>query len=254
MKVTILGCGTSSGVPRVDGDWGACDPDEPRNRRRRVSILVEAAGTRVLVDTGPDCREQLLSEGGGAPTAVIWTHEHADHCHGLDDLRPFFFASRRPIPAYARARALADIRERFGFAFAGRNGYPSYLSAHALPDRLTIGALAIDVVDMPHGAITSAGLRFGHAGKSVVYTTDVQALPEAAAELARRCDLWIVDCVRRLAHPTHLSLPDALALIERLRPARALLTHMDQSMDYRTLLNELPPKVEPAYDGQAVTL
>lgn len=254
MKVTILGSGTSSGVPRVDGDWGMCDPNEPRNRRRRVSILVEHDDTRILVDTSPDLREQLLAEGGGRPTAVIWTHEHADHCHGIDDLRPFYFYGKAAIPAYARPRALAELRARFAFALSGHQGYPPYIAAHELPDRLTIGGITIRAAELPHGQIDSTGLRFDAGGASVAYFTDFNSLPVDAAELVKGVDLWIVDAVRRQPHPTHPHLAQTLAWIAQAKPARAILTHMDQSMDYRTLCEELPHWVEPGYDGMVVAL
>jgi phosphoribosyl 1,2-cyclic phosphate phosphodiesterase len=254
VKVTILGCGTSSGVPRVDGNWGACDPAEPKNRRRRVSIMVEHDGTRILVDTSPDLREQLLAEGGGRPSAVIWTHEHADHCHGIDDLRPFYFYGKAPIAGYARERARAELRLRFAFAFKGHQGYPPYIRCDPLPDALTIGAITIRTADLPHGQITSAGLRFDADGRSAGYYTDFNVLPDIAAELVKDTDLWIVDAVRREPHPTHPHLAMTLGWIDALKPRRAILTHMDQSMDYATLCGELPPGVEPGYDGMEIVL
>jgi phosphoribosyl 1,2-cyclic phosphate phosphodiesterase len=254
LKVTILGCGTSSGVPRVDGNWGACDPTEPKNRRRRVSIMVEHMGTRILVDTSPDLREQLLLEGGGRPSAVIWTHEHADHCHGIDDLRPFYFHGNAPIPGYARPRARGELRLRFAFAFTGHQGYPSYIGCDDLADHARIGEIDVRCVDLPHGPISSAGLRFEGGGRSVAYFTDFNVLPDEASALVADCDLWIVDAVRRHPHPTHPHLAQTLAWIERLKPQRAVLTHMDQSMDYATLRAELPDGVEPGYDGMEIVL
>jgi phosphoribosyl 1,2-cyclic phosphate phosphodiesterase len=254
MKVTILGCGTSSGVPRVDGNWGTCDPAEPRNRRRRVSIMVEHDGTRILVDTSPDLREQLLSEGGGRPNAVVWTHEHADHCHGIDDLRPFYFYGKEPIPGFARPRAKAELEFRFAFAFAGHQGYPPYMSCSGLPDDSAMGGIRVRVVDLPHGQISSAGLRFDADGKSLVYFTDFNVLPDEASALVEGVDLWIVDAVRHTPHPTHPHLAQSLAWIEALKPKRAVLTHMDQSMDYRSLCATLPEGVEPGYDGMEIVL
>ncbi len=254
MKVTILGCGTSSGVPRVDGNWGNCDPLEPRNRRRRVSILVEHDGTRILVDTSPDLREQLLAEGGGRPSAVIWTHEHADHCHGLDDLRPFYFYGKAPIGGYARARTKAELELRFAFAFSGHQGYPPYLSCGELADDSDIGGIRVRVADLPHGQIDSAGLRFDAGGVSLCYFTDFNVLPDAAAALVEDADLWIVDAVRETPHPTHPHLAQTLGWIERLHPRRAVLTHMDQSMDYRSLCARLPESVKPGYDGMEIEL
>ena len=254
MKVTILGCGTSSGVPRIGGDWGACDPNEPRNARRRVSILVETETTRLLVDTSPDLRAQLLDAGVGRVSAVIWTHDHADHVHGLDDLRQLFHAAGAPIPAYARPATTRVLRERFGYVFDGADGYPATASLHDLPDEIAIGDIRVRVVDQPHGSITSAGLRFEADGATIVYATDVHGMTDAMRALYAGCDLWIVDALRKRPHPTHAHLAQTLGWIEVLAPERALLTHMDNSMDYQTLRAELPAGVEPAYDGQVVTL
>ncbi len=254
MKLTILGCGTSSGVPRIGGDWGACDPAEPRNRRRRVSILVEHGGTRVLVDTGPDLREQLIDVGIAHLDAVIWTHDHADHCHGIDDLRQVFHARQSPVPGFARPETLRVLRSRFGYVFEGNDGYPPTVTAAELPDRLQVGAIAIRIVDQPHGNVTSAGIRFDAGGRSVAYSTDASGLIDAMTALFAGLDVWVVDALRRRPHPSHASLSEALGWIETVGPKRALLTHMDQSMDYRQLAAELPPGVEPAYDGQEISL
>lgn len=254
MKVRILGCGTSSGVPRIGNDWGACDPAEPKNRRRRVSILVEHGGTRVLVDTGPDLREQLLDAGVGDVDAVIWTHDHADHCHGLDDLRQLYHARGAPVPGYARAETLKALQFRFGYAFEGKGGYPPVVSAHLLPDDFTIGPVRIRIVDQPHGDITSAGIRFEGEGASLVYSTDVNGLTEEMVSLFRGADLWILDALRRNPHPTHVHLAQALQWTEIVAPGRTVLTHMDHSMDYATLRAELPIRVEPGYDGMEIVL
>lgn len=237
----------------MDGNWGDCDPAESRNRRRRVSIMVEHDGTRILVDTSPDLREQLLAEGGGRPTAVIWTHEHADHCHGIDDLRPFYFYGKAPISGFARTRTRDELTFRFAFAFAGHQGYPPYMTCDVLPDDGMIGGIRVRAIDLPHGQISSAGLRFDAGEKSVVYYTDFNILPDNAANMVQRCDIWIVDTVRRMPHPTHPHLVQALDWIERLHPREAVLTHMDQSMDYATLVGELPENVQPGYDGLVLT-
>jgi phosphoribosyl 1,2-cyclic phosphate phosphodiesterase len=241
-------------VPRVDGNWGTCDPAEPRNRRRRVSILVEHEGTRILVDTSPDLREQLLAEGGGRPTAVIWTHEHADHCHGIDDLRPFYFYGKEPIAGFARTRAKAELELRFAFAFAGHQGYPPYMSCGDLLDDSAMGGIRVRAVDLPHGQINSAGLRFDAGDGSLCYFTDFNILPDAAAALVEDVDLWIVDAVREAPHPTHPHLAQTLDWIERLQPRRAVLTHMDQTMDYLRLCAVLPEGVEPGFDGMEIIL
>ena len=252
MKVRVLGSGTSSGVPRIGNDWGACDPAEPKNRRRRVSILVETATTCILVDTGPDLREQLLSANVDRVDAVIWTHDHADHTHGIDDLRQLFHAAGRPVRGLARPSTGAVLTERFGYVFAGRDGYPSTVTLEALPDQLTIGDVSIAITDQPHGTISSAGLRFEADGGAIGYATDFNVMTDSMHSLYQDLDLWIVDALRRHPHPSHPHLAEALAWIEELCPKRAALTHLDQSMDYATLLAELPNGVEPAYDGLEV--
>lgn len=250
MKVRILGCGTSSGVPRIGNDWGACDPSDPRNRRSRAALLVEHEGTRILVDTGPDMREQLLAADIATVDAVIWTHAHADHVFGIDDLRQVFHALGHPVRGLARPETDAALRQQFGYVFHGYAGYPATVALETLPDALTIGGITIKVVDQPHGSITSAGLRFEAGGRAIGYATDVNGMTDQMRLLYAGLDLWIVDALRRRPHPSHADLPTTLAWIEALRPARAALTHMDQSMDYVGLLAELPANVEPGYDGQ----
>lgn len=254
MKARVLGCGTSSGVPRIGNDWGTCDPADPRNRRRRASILLESPGARILVDTSPDLREQLLDARIDAVDAVLWTHDHADHCHGIDDLRQLFHARGAPVPAYARPETLASLRARFAYAFEGKDGYPPMVTGHVLPDRLRIGDVAIEVADQPHGSVTSAGIRFEYDGKAIGYATDFHELTGAMERLYARLDVWIVDALRRRPHPTHPCLDDTLGWIARLAPARAVLTHMDQSMDYATLRAELPAGVEPGHDGLEIAV
>ncbi len=254
MKLRILGCGTSSGVPRIGNDWGDCDPAEPRNRRMRVSILVEDGDTRILVDTSPDLREQLLGASVGTLDAVIWTHDHADHCHGIDDLRQVFHARRAPVSGFARAATLRSLTDRFDYVFAGKDEYPPTVSITELPDALTVGAITVRVTDQPHGTITSAGLRFEVGEISVCYATDFNILTNDMVELYQDCDVLVIDALRRAPHPTHPTLDQALEWIALLRPGRAILTHMDQSMDYRTLADSLPAGVEPGYDGLEVVL
>ena len=254
MKVRILGCGTSSGVPRVGNDWGACDPEEPKNRRRRVSILVEHENTRILVDTGPDLREQLLDARVSDVTAVVWTHDHADHCHGIDDLRQLFHARGAPVEGYARQETLETLLVRFGYIFEGKGGYPPVATPNLLPYELEIGTIKIRTVDQPHGDVMAAGLRFEAGGRSLVYATDFHQLTDEMLELYRDTDLWIVDALRRHPHPSHGHLSQVLGWIEQVRPAHAILTHMDHSMDYAGLLTELPSSVEPGYDGMEIVL
>jgi len=254
VQLTILGCGTSSGVPRIGNDWGACDPSEPRNRRRRVSILVEHRDTRILVDTSPDLREQLLDADVADVDAVIWTHDHADHCHGIDDLRQLFHARGAPIPGFARAATLDTLRQRFAYAFEGKGGYPPVVDGHLLPDAFSVGDIALRIVDQPHGDIVSAGIRFDVGGKSIGYSTDVNILTDDMIDLFKDVDVWVVDALRERPHPTHPHLDQALEWIDIVKPGRALLTHMDNSMDYAALRASLPAGVEPAYDGLEVVL
>lgn len=257
MKVTVLGSGTSTGVPRIgaDGpDWGDCDPAEPRNRRRRVSILVEHDGHRVIVDTGPDLREQLLGANIGRLDAVLITHDHADHSHGLDDLRQVFHNMGQPVDCYAAPQTWAVLKPRFGYVFAGGGGYPPTARAHDMPEELAVGPLRVRGFRQNHGPIDSLGFRIEAAGRAVAYSTDIKYLYEESWSAVTGVDLWIVDAVRRHPHPTHSHLEATLAMIARARPGLALLTHMDHSMDYWTLRAELPAAVEPAYDGQVVDL
>ena len=254
MKVTVLGCGTSSGVPRIGGDWGVCDPQDPRNRRTRASVLVQSDTTTILVDTGPDMRAQLLNAGVTSIDAVVWTHEHADHTHGIDDLRQIFHLRHERVPCYARERCLESLERRFRYVFHGRGGYPPAAAVALLQDQMTIGDLHIRTVDMPHGGITSAGFRFEHGGRSFGYSTDFHEFTSDMEEVFERLDLWVVDALRRAPHPTHANLATTLDAIRRLKPERAILTHMDQSMDYTDLVRELPAGVEPGYDGLEVRL
>ena len=254
MKVRILGCGTSSGVPRIGNDWGACDRSEPRNRRRRVAILVEFATTRILVDTGPDLREQLLDADVDRVDAVIWTHDHADHCHGIDELRQIYHKRGGPVPGYARPATLDALRTRFAYAFIGNDGYPPTVDGQALSDHLDFGDGSISVIDQPHGSISSAGLIFRSGDTKLVYSTDFNGLTDEMLDKYQDADLWIVDALRRHPHPTHPHLEQALGWIEAVAPKAALLTHMDKSMDYATLCAELPHHVRPAHDGLELLL
>ena len=259
MRVTILGCGTSTGVPRLggkdgQGDWGSCDPAEPRNRRRRAALLVPPGGGQVLVDTGPDLRAQLLDAGIGRLDAVLFTHDHADHVHGIDDLRQLFHNARRPVDCYADATTWSVLAKRFDYVFKGSGGYPATCTMHVLPRELRIGGLTIRHFRQRHGNVDSQGYRFDADGRATAYSTDVQHMPEIAFDLLGGLDLWVVDALRRLPHPTHSHLAQTLGWIARAGPKRALLTHMDGTMDYRTLVAELPAGVEPGYDGLTIEL
>lgn len=254
LKLVMLGSGTSSGVPRIGNDWGSCDPAEPKNRRTRVSILVESATTRILVDTSPDMRAQLLAADVVQIDAILWTHDHADHSHGLDDVRQLYHHRGTPVPGYARAQTLKLLKERFGYAFEGRQGYHPTIDARVLPDGLRIGDIDIVCVDQPHGEIWSTGFRFSHAGRSIGYATDFHTVTPDMLALYDGLDIWVVDALRAKPHPTHPHLAMTLDTVAAVRPGRAILTHMDQSMDYATLRRTLPDGVEPGYDGLVVEL
>lgn len=254
MKLRILGSGTSSGVPRIGGDWGACDPGEPRNRRTRVSLLVEEGDTRILVDTSPDMRAQLLAGDVGTVDAIIWTHEHADHVFGIDDIRQISHLRGTPVPGYARPATRARLESMFGYVFHGRHGYPATCVLADLPDKLTIGPITVRVTDQPHGAITSAGLRFESGGRVAAFATDFNEMTVDMHALYQGLDVWIVDALRRRPHPTHPHLDQVLEWVDQLRPGRTALIHMDQSMDYASLRSTLPADVEPGYDGLEFSL
>ncbi len=254
MKLRILGCGTSSGVPRIGNDWGSCDPAEPRNRRSRASIVVASETTRLLVDTSPDMRQQLLDADLIDVDAILWTHDHADHCHGIDDARQLFHARGEPIPGYGFAETMAQLRIRFAYVFDGRDGYPPTIAAHDLKPDMMFDDIRVRTVLQPHGSIYSAGFRFDCNGKSVGYSTDFHEFTDDMIEIFSDVDIWVVDALRVRPHPTHTHLEQTLEAIGRARPKRAILTHMDQSMDYRRLCQSLPAGVEPGYDGQEIDL
>jgi phosphoribosyl 1,2-cyclic phosphate phosphodiesterase len=252
VKVRILGCGPSGGVPRIGGDWGACDPAEPKNRRRRVSILIETADATILVDTSPDLREQLLDAGTRRIDAVIITHSHADHLHGLDDLRAMNRLMRRPIPLYAAPETLHEITRRFDYAVQpadkGNAFYKPLVIPHEMHGAFEIAGIPIVPSEQDHGFGTTTGLRIGDIG----YSTDVVEMGEEGFRILAGIDIWIVDCLRYEPHPTHSHLAKTLGWIERVQPRRAVLTHMDVQLDYATLQCELPPGVEPGYDGLTI--
>jgi phosphoribosyl 1,2-cyclic phosphate phosphodiesterase len=250
MKIRILGSGTSSGVPRIGNDWGACDPDEPRNRRTRASVLVTTDSTTILVDTSPDMREQLLAADVADVDAVIWTHDHADHTHGIDDLRQLMHArGGEPVRGYARPFTLEQLQAKFHYAFFGRALYRPTVDIAPLPDAIQIGDIRITVADQPHGGITSAGLRFDSNDKSIGYATDFHEMTNEMRALYTGLDVWVVDALRRAPHPTHPNLAQVLEWVRELAPQRSALVHMDNTMDYIGLAAELPQGAEPGFDG-----
>lgn len=254
MRITILGCGTSGGVPRVGGQdgrgaWGDCDPDEPRNRRRRCSILVQQGATTVLVDTSPDCREQLIDAGVAHLDAVIWTHEHADQCHGIDDIRPLALRDG-PLDGWADARTMGILKQRFGYCFSSEASglYNPIYQPRLIDGPFSVRSIPVTPFQQDHGTIPSLGLRFGPIG----YANDVVRLDEAALAALEGVDVLVVDAMRYRPHPTHAHVDRALEWIARIRPRHAILTNLHVDLDYATLRRELPQGVEPAYDGMVV--
>lgn len=253
MKALILGSGTSTGVPRIGNDWGDCDPEESKNRRTRASILIESNdGSRLLVDTSTDLRAQFLANGIDRIDGVFWTHEHADHCHGVDDLRVMRYGRGGPMPGYAHSEIVRILRQRFGYVFAGQHGYPTIIALESL-DRVKICAgIGVDWVQMPHGPSETTGFRFDCDGKSIVYATDFSAITKDMIDLFYRCDVLIVDCLRREPHPTHCHLAMAIELANVTRAGVTALTHLDKSMDYASLSREVPANVLVGFDGMEI--
>jgi phosphoribosyl 1,2-cyclic phosphate phosphodiesterase len=262
LKFTILGCGSSGGVPRPALGWGACDPNNPKNRRRRTSLLVERHDshgvTRVLVDTSPDLREQLLDAQVDWLNGVLYTHEHADHTHGIDDLRALFMKQRRLVDVYLDEQTAAMMHARFGYCFESPPGseYPPMVSEHRLlaGRQITIEGQGGSITSLPiqqqHGDIASLGFRFCN----LAYCCDLSGMPSASVAALAGLEVWIVDALRYRPHPSHFSVADALSWIERLKPRRAILTNLHADLDYETLRKELPPHVEPAYDGMTFSI
>lgn len=256
-KITILGCGSSAGVPRIGGDWGACDPANSKNRRRRCSIVVEktdgSGSTRVLIDTSPDMREQMLSAEIPALDGVWYTHEHADHTHGIDELRVFFLRQRTRIPVWADDATAAMLKLRFAYCFESPLGseYPPIATLNSITSGVAVetggagGMLHATPFNLQHGNITALGFRIGN----VAYTPDVNAIPDSSLHHLEDLDVWIIDALRYKPHPSHFSLAETLQWIDRMKPKRAILTNMHIDLDYDILTKELPPHITPAYDG-----
>lgn len=261
LEFTILGCGTSGGVPRIGNHWGACDPANPKNRRTRCSLLVrrrgEAGETAVLVDTSPDLRQQLLDAGVGWLDGVLYTHDHADHTHGIDDLRQVSFNGRRRVDVYYDETTGRQLRARFHYCFDQPPGseYPSILKGHEIHAGQAVaidgagGAIEALPFRQLHGPGETMGFRVG----GLAYSPDISDLPEASLAALENLDVWILDALRYTPHPSHLSLEQALDWIARVKPKRALLTHMHVDLDYAALAAKLPPGVEPAYDGMVLS-
>ena len=267
LKFTILGCGSSGGVPRPALGWGDCDPNNPKNRRRRTSLLVErresqhgddGVATRVLVDTSPDLREQLLDAEVDWVDGVLYTHDHADHTHGIDDLRALFIKRRQRVDVYLDERTAGVVRNRFDYCFASPPGsdYPPILTEHRLTAGIPVtiegegGALTALPILQEHGDIPSLGFRFGN----LAYSCDLSAIPPDSIAALSNLDIWIVDALRYRSHPSHFSLDDALGWIERLKPRRAILTNLHADLDYDVLRGKLPLHVVPAFDGMMLSI
>lgn len=258
LNFTILGCGSSGGVPRPALGWGVCDPANPKNRRRRTSLLIErrnasGAYTRVLIDTSPDLREQLLDAKVDSLDGVLFSHEHADHTHGIDDLRALVIHRRRRLDVWLDEPTSRALNDRFGYCFVTPPGssYPPILNEHRLApgQPVTVNGEGGSITALPylqdHGDIASLGFRFGN----VAYSADIKSLPPASIQALSGLDVWIVDALRPAPHPSHFSLDDALEWIGRIKPKRAILTNLHSDLDYEALRAKLPAGIEPAYDG-----
>ncbi|MBF0393134.1 MAG: MBL fold metallo-hydrolase [Alphaproteobacteria bacterium] len=253
MKVTILGSGAAAGVPVVSRGWMNCDPDEPRNRRLRPSILVESGDTRILVDTGPDLREQLLAANVRRLDAVLYTHAHADHIHGIDDLREVNRAMRAAIDVWARRDVLDDLGRRFGYVFdvIDLEKVPLYkplLTPRELTGPIRVGEVDVVPFDQDHGFSRTTGFRFG----PIAYSTDVVDLPEDSFAAIEGVEIWIVGCLIDVPHETHAHVDKVIAWADRVKPKLTVLTHMSPRLDYQTLIRSLPPGIVPGYDGMVL--
>lgn len=254
MKVTVLGCGTSSGVPMLGCDCPVCRSPDPRNRRLRCSILLQAHGQTILFDTGPDLREQMLRADVRRIDAIVYTHAHADHVHGIDDVRAYNNVQEMVIPAWAEAKVFAKIRERFDYAFHDERHATGFwrpaLAANTFSGEFRIGEVVLRPFRQRHGRGESWGFRVG----DFAYSTDTDGLDEAAFAVLAGVRVWIVDALREDPHPSHAHLAMTLGWIGRVRPERAFLTHMNHEVDYATWAERLPPGVLPAQDGLVVEL
>ncbi len=257
-RFTILGCGSSGGVPRLGGHWGDCDPENPKNTRRRCSLLIEQEGedgaTRILIDTSPDLRAQLLEAGVGHLDAVVYTHSHADHVHGIDDLRMIVFNMRARLAVWADGPTQNALLSRFGYAFVQPEGspYPPILDMHTIDGDVTIegagGPVTLSPFGVEHGSIDSLGFRIG----DFAYLPDVAEMTDAAWEAVADLDCWVLDALRRTPHPTHAHLERSLEWIARAKPRQAVLTNMHIDLDYETVNAETPNHITPAYDGMVI--
>jgi len=254
LRITVLGSGSSGGTPMLGPDgWGACDPANPKNRRSRPSILVEAGGTRLLVDTSPDLREQLLAANIWEIDAILYTHAHADHVNGIDDIRSLNYHRGGPLDAYANRQTLDALEERFAYVFEPYGAvrpqfYRPCLTPHEIEGPFRIGAIDIVPFEQEHGRMPSLGFRFN----KFAYSTDVKALSEEAFAVLAGVEVWVVDCLSETPHPTHSHLAQSLDWVARVAPKRAIFNHLSHRTDYRNLADKLPAGIEPAYDGMVI--
>ena len=258
LRFTILGCGSSGGVPRLGGNWGDCDPKNPKNNRKRCSLLVQRVNingtTQVLIDTSPDMRNQLLDAGVGSLDGVIYTHSHADHVHGLDDLRMIYFNMRNRINVWADKSTQSDLIERFKYAFVqpAESPYPPILNLNTLEGVTVVkgegGSITFNPFQVKHGNMTALGFRIG----PLVYLPDVSEMSKKAWDEVSKAKCWILDALRRSPHPSHSHLENSLKWIKKSGIEKAVLTNMHVDLDYETLMNETPKNVEPAFDGMVL--
>ena len=255
IRAIILGSGGAAGVPAIASGWGLCDPENPKNRRLRPSILVESDNTRILVDTSPDLREQLLTQKVQKLDAILYTHAHADHLHGIDDIREVNRAMGREIPVWGSPQVLADINQRFSYVFeplaaGAKSIYKPLLDPKLIDGPFKVGDIEVTPLLQDHGYLDTIGFRFG----PLAYTTDLVNMPEESFATLAGIEVWIIGCLTNFAdHPTHLSVDKAVEWINRIKPRRAIITHMGGRLDYATLKASLPPHIEPAFDGMVVS-
>lgn len=251
MKITILGCGASGGVPLITGEWGSCNPNNPRNRRRRASVLVQVKDKNILIDTTPDLRMQLLDAGIRNIDLVLYTHDHADHVGGLDDLRQIYAQYRQPIPAYADRGTLTRLRKSYRYALVTIDPlYPAFLDGREMEDIINFEGIQIIPFLQYHGHRSSFGFRIG----DFAYSTDLIELPEESYEILKDLKIWVVDCLRDEPHISHAHVEQTLKMIDHVKPERAILTHMTHHLDYDDIASRVPPHVMPAYDGMVLEL
>ena len=254
MRAIILGSGGAAGVPAIAAGWGSCDPNNPKNRRLRPSIIVETDNTRILVDTSPDLRQQLLAQNVRSLDAIVYTHAHADHLHGIDDIREINRAMNGAIPIWGSPGVLSEINSRFGYVFEPlvpgyKNIYKPLLTPNEITAPFTIGDISIVPLKQDHGYLETMGFRFGN----LAYTTDLVTLPEESFEALVGVEIWIIGCLTQIdTHPTHVSVQTALTWIDRIKPRRAVITHMGSRIDYDALKASLPSHVDPAFDGMII--